>query len=359
MKALRYMLVANLKMNVRNRTALFWNLAFPLLFILLFGFLFSEDDVTIDVGIAGADSSPLAQQVAAEMRASDGFSVTIGSAEEQLTALDEGDRTVVVLFTPGRTPDRVEAEILWNQTNPQLGAVAVSAVRQFLTDAGVAMAGGQLPVEVTVRSVDTNDLRYMDFLVPGILGMSVMNSGMIGLASAFVTYRERGILRRIRATPFPLYSFIAARIASQVVISVVQAVVLIVTGLLLVGLTINGNLLYVLVMVVVGALAFLALGFVVASVAPNQAAADSLANGISFPMMFLSGVFFPVDAAPAWLQAITHLMPLRYFVNALRDLMVRDATLPEQWLNILILLATGVIALLVSMRFFRWETRPA
>lgn len=357
MKALRSMVVANLKMNVRNRTALFWNLAFPLLFILIFGLLFAGDDgLTIDVGVAGADTSPIAGQVVDALESADGYKVTAGAEEHELDALRDGDRTVVVVFRPGATAEQVNAGIYWDEANPQLGGVAVAAVRQFLTEASIEMSGVQLPVVVEVRAVETTDLDYVDFLVPGILAMTIMNSGMIGLASAFVTYRERGILRRIRATPFPLPSFIAARITSQVIVSLAQACILIAAGVLIVGFKINGNLLNVFVMVVIGSLAFLSLGFVVAAFARNQETADSLANGLTFPMLFLSGVFFPVDSAPGWLQPFMRIMPLRYLVDALRDLMVRGGNLPDQWLNMLVMLATGTIGFLLAIRFFKWES---
>jgi ABC-2 type transport system permease protein len=140
------------------------------------------------------------------------------------------------------------------------------------------------------------------------------------------------------------------------VISVAQAVILIVAGILLAGLTVNGNLIYVFIMVTFGSLAFLSLGFVIASFARNQETADALANALSLPMLFLGGVFFPVEAAPEWLQPLMRLIPLRYLVDALRDLMVRNATLADEWQNILVMIVTAVVGFLLANRFFRWES---
>ncbi|HEX5164738.1 MAG TPA: ABC transporter permease [Thermomicrobiales bacterium] len=359
MKALRYMIVANLKMSVRNRTALFWNLAFPLIFIVLFQFLFSGDSVSIDVGIVGEDTSPVSQQVVARMREAEGFNVSTGTQESELNKLDDGDRSVVVVFTPGSNGSEVNAQLYWDQSDPQLGQVALSAVNTFLLDANAELATGAPVIAVQTTAVESSAIDYMDFLIPGILAMSIMNSGMIGLASAFVTYRERGILRRIRATPFPLSSFILARILSQLVISVAQAAVLIVAGLLIADLDINGNLLYVFIMVTLGSLAFLSLGFVVAAFARNQETADSLANAFTFPMLFLGGVFFPVDSAPDWLQPIMRLIPLRYLADGLRNMMIHNASLPDEWLNLLVMLATAAVGFALALRFFRWESNKA
>ncbi len=303
MKALRNMVVANLKMSYRNRTALFWNLAFPLIFIVLFQFLFSDDSVSIDVGIVGADTSSVSQEVASEMRGADGFNVSTGSEESELDALTDGDRSVVVVFAPGSNGSEIDARLYWDETDPQLGQIALGAVNQFLSDVNAGMTNGAPVISVATEAVESTEIDYMDFLIPGILAMSIMNTGMIGLASAFVTYRERGILRRIRATPFPLSSFILARILSQLVVSVAQAVILITAGILIANLTINGNMLYVMIMVTLGSLAFLSLGFVVAAFARNQETADSTRQRVHLPdalprRRLLSGRF-SAGVAPA------------------------------------------------------------
>lgn len=356
MKALRYMIVANLKMSYRNRTALFWNLAFPLIFIVLFQFLFSGDSLTIDVGVVGADTSPVAEQATTAMRDADGFNVSTGTQADELQKLDDGDRSVVVVFTPGTVGTELDARIYWDESDPQVGQIALSAVRQFLSEVNDQMTDSAPAIAIETEAVESSDIKYMDFLIPGILAMSIMNTGMIGLASAFVTYRERGILRRIRATPFPLSSFILARILSQLVVSVAQAVILIAAGIVIADLNINGNLLYVFVMVTFGSLAFLSLGFIVAAFARNQETADSLANAFTFPMLFLGGVFFPVDSAPDWLQPLMRLIPLRYLADGLRNLMIRDATLADEWLNLSVMIATAVVGFALALRFFRWES---
>lgn len=354
MKPLLHMIIANYRMTLRNRMALFWNLAFPMIFIVLFGFLFSTD-FEVDIGVAGVDTNETSQEIAGQLETISAFAVTTGSADGELQALEDGNRSVVIVFDEGEQAGQVSAQLYYDESNPQQSQIALSAVQQFLDQVNLDSFEGPRPVTVTTEAVSTNDLRYIDFLVPGILAMSIMNSGLIGLASAFVTYREKGILRRIKATPFPLSQFIGARIVSQLTIALAQAVVLIALARLLFDLRIDGSLINVFVMVIIGSTAFLSLGFVISSFAKNQEAADALANAIAFPMLFLAGVFFPVDSAPAWLQPITRAMPLRYLADAMRDLMVRGATLPDEWFNILIMVITAIIGLLLSMRLFKWE----
>ncbi len=358
MKPLLHMILANYRMTVRNRMALFWNLAFPMIFIVLFGFLFSTD-FEVDIGIAGADTNATSEEIAGQLETISAFDVATGTADGELQALEDGNRSVVIVFEPGEQPEQVAAQVYYDESNPQQSQIALSAVQQFLDQINLDALDGPRTVTVTTAPVSTNDLRYIDFLVPGILAMSIMNSGLIGLASAFVTYREKGILRRIKATPFPLSQFIVARIASQLTIALAQAVVLIGLAKLLFDLRIDGNLINVFIMVIIGSTAFLSLGFVISSFAKNQEAADALANAFAFPMLFLAGVFFPVDSAPAWLQPITRAMPLRYLADAMRDLMVRGATLPDEWFNILIMVVTATVGLLLSLRLFKWEASTA
>ncbi len=359
MSAFLQMVLANLKMTVRNRMALFWNLAFPALFILIFGFFFSGGFDNIKVGVAGGDTNEISKNILQSLENADGFDVVTGTADDEISALRDGDRGVVIAFSPADDPGKVNATIYYDESDPTTSAVSRNAVQTFLNEVNLSQLGDQRLVAVSSEPVTSTELDYLDFLVPGILAMSIMNSGLIGLASAFVTYRERGILRRIKATPFPLWNFIVARIVSQLMIAVVQALVLLALARLVFDLQWEGNLFAILVMVIIGAVAFLSIGFVVSSFAKNQEAADAISNAITFPMLFLAGVFFPLDMAPSWIQPIAAVLPLKYFADGLRNIMAHGSTLPDEWFNVLILAVTAVIGLILSVRFFRWDSRSA
>ena len=178
----------------------------------------------------------------------------------------------------------------------------------------VTVAQGENPVPVVEQAVTTLDVSFMDFFLPGILAMAIMNSGVIGLSTSFVGYRERGVLRRIKVTPFPLPMFISSRIVSQLIVAIPQSLILIGIAQLFFDLTIRGNPLLILIVIFAGSLAFLSIGFAISSVAKNTETAASYANLITFPMLFLSGVFFDLDSAPSWLKPITNVLPLRYLV---------------------------------------------
>jgi ABC-2 type transport system permease protein len=358
MTPLLAMVRANLKMSLRNRAALFWNLTFPALFIVIFGVVFGRGmTVQFDVGVAGPESA-FRDSVVAALQANPSFAVSTGDEADELQALADGTRAVVAVFaseTDASAEDLPAVTLYYNATEGSVSQVAVGAVRQTMID----VAGGPPPLPIEERPVTAQDVSFMDVFAPGILAMSLMNSGVIGLATAFVTYRERGILRRVRVTPFPLTSFILARVISQLLVAGLQAVILIGMAWAFFGLHLRGNPLVLLLAIVAGALAFLAIGFAISGIAPNAETAASYANLVTFPMLFLSGIFFSMENAPAWLRPITKLLPLTYLVDALREVMSFGNGLSAIWLDLLALILTFIIAMAIAVRFFRWDSHPA
>jgi ABC-2 type transport system permease protein len=353
MRALFAMIKANLKMTVRNRQAIFWNLAFPAIFILIFGAVFDRSTgVDFEIGVVGAEST-LKAATAGAMRDSDVFTVHEGSQEDELAKLEDGDRDVVLVFEPEPDGGQPAVQLYYDQTEGPNADVAISVVRQVL----LGVAQGESPIAVTQVPISATSISYIDFFVPGILAMALMNAGVIGLSTSFVIYRERGILRRIKVTPFPLTNFVGARVINQLIVAVAQAVILIGLAWAVFGLVVRGNFFVILLAIIVGALAFLAIGFAISGFARNAETAASYANLITFPMLFLSGVFFDVDSAPDWLQPVTRVLPLRFLVDALREPMTRGKGLETIWPDLVALLATFAVGMVIAIRFFRWDSR--
>jgi ABC-2 type transport system permease protein len=352
MQSFLAMVTANLKMAVRNRQALFWNLAFPAIFILMFGAVFDNEGMSsFEVGLAGADSE-LRDAVTGAMQASDAFDLHEGTEAEELDALENDDRSVVLVFPEDGSGAPV---VLYaSDTGGPSGQIAVAATRSVVGE----VAGASTGLQLEQRQVDTLDASYIDWFVPGILGMSLMNSGIIGIATAFVSYREEGILRRIKVTPFPLWKFILARIVASLVQALVTSAILIGIGMLVWDLTVRGNWLLIAGVLMVVAMAMLAIGYAVAAISRNTETAASYANLITFPMMFLSGVFFPLGAMPGWLEPVINLMPLKYAVEALREPMLYGRGLEAIGRDLLVLAAVFAVFLLFAVRYFRWEAEP-
>ena len=357
MTAFLAMVKANMKMVLRNRQALFWNLAFPAIFILIFGAVFSDGgQVSFNVGVAG-EASPYRDAVVQALESEDEtFTVHAGETTDELEELADSDRELVLLFAaPAAGEFAAPVEIAFDETEGPNAEVGINVLRQVL----LGVAGAEDAVPITTRGVRSLDISFIDFFVPGILAMSLMNSGVIGLATSFVSYRERGILRRIKVTPFSLTSFILARIVTQLIVAVLQAGILVALGWLIYGLTLRGNILVILLGITVGALCFLAIGFAISGIARNTETAASYGNLITFPMLFLSGVFFELDTMPDFLKPVGHVLPLKYLVDALREPMTRGKGLEAIWLDLVVLMGIFVVAMAVAVRFFRWDARAA
>lgn len=352
MQSFLAMVIANLKMTVRNKQALFWNLAFPAIFILIFGAVFGGDEIQqFQVGIAG-EQSEFRAAVTEVMNDSDAFDVTEGDTEAELDALEDNDRSIVLVF-PGEGSDDPIEMVTSDEGGPNT-QIAITATRSVVME----VAGQATGVEIEQRQVSTTSFTFIDWFIPGILAFSLMNSGIIGISTAFVSFREKGILRRIKVTPFALWKFILARIVAALVMALVTSAILIGLGWLVWDLTVQGNPLLITGVIIVVSLTMLSIGYAIAAIARNTETAASYANLITFPMMFLSGVFFSINEMPDFLQPVISLMPLRYAVEALREPMLYDEGLGEIADELLILLAIFAVCLAFAIRYFRWDEAP-
>ncbi|HEY3375514.1 MAG TPA: ABC transporter permease [Candidatus Aquicultor sp.] len=353
------MTLASIKMTVRNRQALFFLFLFPILFILLFGVIFSNDQGNASISVVRLDNSSLATSITDGLGKVDKLSVTQESRSKAIDRLKNGKVDAVLVLNKGfakgfpERPAQIELYYDPSSTKSQMMRGTVSAV---LSGMERAMIKTPPLIAVISKSVQSDQLNYIDFLLPGVLAMSLMNSGLYGIATATVSRREKGVLRRIKLTPMPLREFIGAGIINQLIVSILQSALLIAVGYFVFGVHLTGSLISLAVVVTVGSLCFITIGFVIASFAKTADSASTLGNIIGMPMMFLGGVFFPVDNAPAWIQPLIKVIPLTYLANSLRDVMVRGQDLATQQSNLLILLAVTAVMFAVSIVFFRWES---
>ncbi|MGC4190226.1 MAG: ABC transporter permease [Thermomicrobiales bacterium] len=345
------MLVANLKMSARNRAAFFWNIAFPAVFILIFPALFSSGiGGQPSVGITGADT-PLRQQVVAALKDTGSFEIHEGSRDEEQTALEKSDRSLVIVFPEGDLSDASPIQLLTGQSDNPSSKIAVASVRSALLD----ILGKANGIAVTQQQVADLNTSFIDFFTPGVLAMSIMNAGMIGLSTSFVGFRERGILRRIKVTPLPLWEFVLTRILAALVIVMISCFALMAMAKIVWGLDVRGNWLLVTGVLALGGMTFLGIGYAIAAVSRNVETAAVFGNAFSFPMLFLSGVFIPVSSMPGWLQPVAYILPLRYLVDALRKPMMYGDGIGAIWVPLLVLAAIFVVSFGVAIRFFRWD----
>ena len=347
--------VASVLMFVRNRAAVFFSLFLPLIIMLIFGVLNFEGSTTIQLGLVDEANTDASRAIVSSIEGVQSLEVTTGDRDTTLASLEEGDLELALVIPSG-----------WgeNRTYPTLTAYAASSAQQdaqigalILNSIVLRFFAGttDLPQSmVTVEQVAARDLGYIDFLVPGIVGMTVMQLGLFGVAFGFVHLKRTGALRRLFATPTSPAYFLAAQVGSRLIIGFVQVAILFGIGIWF-GLQMIGDYATLAVIVLLASMIFLAVGFAIAGWAKNEDQAAPVANLVSLPMMFLSGVFFPRDAMPAFLANITQFMPLTYVNEALRAVVNEGAGLASLGPQLLGMGVWAVITFALAVRMFSWE----
>lgn len=350
---------ANLRLLARNRQVMVFNLLVPLLLIVIFGGLFQGSKTNVDI-VAPAREAAILK--AALPHSS--FKVKVVSAA---TARQEVLNNTVdfALVLSGSSP--VQARIEENAGNITENAAFAAAAQGVLsglnqellqTPAAVVPSVHQLHPKGGESAGSLANANYIDFLTPGILAYAVLTAGL-SAGIRLVGDRERGTLRRVRATPIPVWAFLASSVASQLVLVVVQVVVLLGVGHVMYGVGIGPSPGPVVLMLLVGSLCFLGGGFLIAGIASRDQAAIVLMNLVTLPQLFIAGIFYPLAGAPAWLRDLSVIMPLKYFADGLRGLMALGNGLGTVTPDLLVLVGVGVAVLLVAARIFRFEPSSA
>ena len=349
--------VASLKMWYRDRQAIFWTFFLPLMLMVIFGVLNFGTLGAVDLGIVDRANNEASRDLVSRLEGIETFDVSANGSEQEIQALLDGDRDLVLTIPRdfGHPDGPTAVQILFNEGQTGEVQVGRTIVQQLLDDITFALSDSPRRFTIEAHPVSSRNLRFIDFLMPGIVAMSIMQMGLFSVAFSFVQLKSRGILRRLLATPIHPASFLFAQVVTRLTVSILQTLVLIGVAVFLFNVDLAGNMAAVLVLALLGGGVFVSLGFAVSGWAKSEEVAAPIANVIALPMMFLSGVFFPRDVMPEALNAITSYLPLTYLIDALRDVAIDGEVLWSQGWNILGLVVWLTISFLVAVRLFRWE----
>ncbi len=361
--------VASLKMYFRNRQALFFALFLPLLIMVVFGIINFGDFAEADIGVVDAASNEAsAGLVEGLVQAGEGLAnVERGGLEEETARLEAGDIDALFVIPEGfgapGSPATVQVRI--DQRSQQQASLAVTLLDQVLDDLFLQIA--EVPPEyrvesrfrIDVSSVQGDDKSYTTFLVPGVVALSIMQLGIFSVVFALVQFRQQGVLRRLRAAPISPAHFLFAQVSTRLTISVLQTLILLTVGLLVFGVAVGdggaGSWLLVTVLALVGGALFVTMGLAISGFAKTEEVAAPVTNLVAMPMMFLSGVFFPLDTLPGVVSAVTRFLPLTFLANAIRAVVTDGAGLADISSDLAGMGAWVVVVFLAAVRLFRWE----
>lgn len=360
MRALLLLTVANIKSFTRDRAALFWTLAFPLIFVVLFGSILSGGSNQRSIGFADLDGSTASAQLAAAFGSVDGVTLVKGDEADLVAKMKKGDLSSVIVVPKGygqTVASKTGTANVAVYTDPSQSA-ADGATRQlvgFVLSAVNQAATGQPPaVEPAFQAIQTNDLSFISYLVPSILGMSLMQLGVFS-AVPLVADRQKLILKRLQATPLRRWQLVGSNVLMRLLIAAFQTLIIVGVGTSLYKVQIAGSWPLIGALILLGSLAFIALGYVIASFATTEESANGMTSVVQFPLMFLSGTFFPIDAMPDALKTVARALPLTYLGDGLRQVMVDGTPFVPLWVCFAFLLVWLVVCFGIAARFFRWQ----
>jgi ABC-2 type transport system permease protein len=322
---------------VREPGVLFWTFGFPILLVIVLSIAFrgSEPEPMTVAVVAGAG----AEELASRLEAAESLRAITLDAEPARKALMRGEAALLV--HPGVPP-----RFVTDPSRPEANLV-LAAARD-------ALAPEHRP-EIVVERVTVRGERYVDFLVPGLIGMTLLNGGAWGVGFGLILMRTRKLLKRLCATPMKRAHLLSAYLIFRLLISFVEAGILLAVGIFVFDTPCEGSLVALAILVALSALSFGGLGLLCATRAENPQSGNGYVNLATLPMFLVSGVFFSAKNFPAWLQPMIDALPLTAFNDALRAILNEGASLASLGFEFAVLLAWGAVCFLVALRIFKWS----
>lgn len=329
---------------IREPEALFWTFAFPVLLAIGLGIAFRNRPAEV-VHIAVVGTSPEAARIAAAARADSGLAIEQLSADSAIAALRTGRVALVAMPKPDGS-----VQYLFDETRPD------ARNARLLADNAIQRGWGRGDVvKVSESHVRERGSRYIDFVIPGLLGMNIMGSSIWGLGYTIVDARRKKLLKRLVATPMSRAEFLISYLVSRIALLVGEVVVLLGFAVLFFGVPVRGSLAQLALIILVSTFAFGGLGLLIASRARTIEGASGLMNLAMMPMWVLSGVFFSSENFPRAVQPIIQALPLTATNNALRASMLRGAGWTTVGPELALLAVWSVATLWLALKWFRWR----
>jgi ABC-2 type transport system permease protein len=333
--------LARLRMSFREPSTLFWSFAFPILLTVALGIAFRDrppEPIT-----AAVQQGPGAQELAHALAKSGQAQASVLPAEEARRALRGAKVSLIVVPGATRTYE-------YDPTRPES-----RLARAVVDDVLQRFEGRQDVTSVEDAHVTEAGSRYIDFLVPGLIGSNIMSAGMWGIGYVIVETRTRKLLKRLIATPMRRRDFLLSFVLMRMLFALLELPVLLVFSILAFSITIRGSIVLLAGLAVLGALAFAGIAVLLAARATNTETVTGLINLVVMPMYILSGVFFSYSRFPEAAQPLIRLLPLTALLDSMRAVMNEGAGLATVAPQAALLAATAGFSFFVALRIFRWS----
>ncbi len=352
---------------MRSRIGLFFSLIFPIILILLFGAIFSGGGTgTTTVYLQNQDGGPVSTQFVSYLNGTGIVQPNatwpivlrpVASDQNFSDYLKSHSASDGVIIPPNFTNETISKGsvkvIVYGNPASTTSAIVSGVVSEIVNGFNLAAAHGSTIVGIDSKTVASQSYKYIDFLIPGLIGFSVLTSPMFALVNISSEYKRDKIFKLLSLTPLTKTEWLMSKIILYVLLTVVSFVLMSITGILGFGAHVTFSW-GIVPFLLLGPFLFVSLGMLVGTSSNSPESAAVVGNLITFPMMFLSGTFFPVSGMPVYLQSLAHVLPLYYVIDGLNDVMIYGNYGPA-YFDLIVLMAISVVIFALAVRFFKWR----
>lgn len=346
----------------RDKVAVFFTLAFPLIFLVIFGFIFGGNDApSFKVALINKSQTEFSKTFLEETRKGEVFKLTetdFDTAKEKLgrgeyDAILELPENFGVIDAQGRPSGTL---ISYHDPGDEQLSSSFKAILQGVLDRiNSQFVQIDEPLKLEAKSVQTANLTRFDYTLAGLLGFSIMGLGIFSMSEGFTADKKTGALRRMRVAPIRAWQLIVATALNRIFVGIISVAFLFIAALLIFDFNMRGDYLNFALFTVIGTACIFGFGMAIAGWAKDANQAAPLTQILTLPMMFLSGIFFPTFLMPSWLQNITQFIPLTPIVDGLRLILTEGRTLLDLGPQLAVIGAWTVVIYLIAFKVFRWE----
>ncbi|NBU34223.1 ABC transporter permease [bacterium] len=347
----------------RDRLALFFTVIFPLIFLFVFGGIFGKDNTpSFKVALLNQSGSQFSQQFATDLKTSKVFkvneSITTQQQADEKMKRSEIDATIVLspeFGVPVNAIPSGQANVYYTANSEVTASTLVSVLQAQFKQINASLVPTIEPFTVIATKSSQDSLSRFDYTFAGLLGFSILGLGIFGPINVFPELKKQGILRRLHTTPLKVWQYFISNVFTQAIVGIVTITILCLVAIVVFNLKIVGNPLELAIFIALGIATILGIGLSIGGWAQNERQAAPLANIIVFPMLFLSGTFFPRYVMPEWLQGVSSYLPLTPVIDGIRLIATEGKHLTELGPQLVIMGVWAVVIYFIAFRVFRWE----
>jgi ABC-2 type transport system permease protein len=349
----------------RDKTAIFFIFLFPLIFLFVFGGIFGKhNDVSFRVAFVNESNTKFATDFTAQAKQNKLFkideqSTTLAAAKEKMNR-SQLDAAIVLPADfgqqkAGQPYPSGQAQIYYTQNNEQAGQTLTSVLQEQFKGINSKFVKIEEPFKVSAQQTNDKALSQFDYTFSGLLGFSIIGLGIFGPVNVFPELKKQGILRRLHTTPLRVWQYFLANVISQAVVGIFSIALMFLVAMTVFHLKVHGNFLELALYIIFGIAMLFGIGMAIGGWAKDQNQAAPLANIVVFPMLFLSGTFFPRFLMPQWLQHASNFLPLTPVIDGIRLIATEGKHLTQLGPQLGLMALWLVIVYAIAFRTFRWE----